>query len=413
MSNEIPSTATRSLAFVACVVASLASGRIANAQFTSALDLGTRTVQPNTTTWQNALVISPFARYDHARFSIDGRWTAMHGETRYANGFGGLEATYISPARAGFQHSVDGYTRRTLLNETLPLNSMGTDTRLSYRVGNGGVWLGHQMMRDNKSTPFSPIPRVSGGVWRQWGNAVITLGLSSGDGLGVTRQETHFVRKFSRAGIDTGVLALPDTGIMVWDTVNTRDRSNTNAAELAMHWASGRLAFRGSVGSRFRTSTMPNENWGQAEATFSVGPDVALVAAGGVQPSSIAYGVPRARFAQLGIRIAPSALLRPRLPASVRPTAAAFEVADGNRGLRTLRIRIPDARTVELSADFTNWKPVSLTSSGADRWETTLRIAPGMHRVAIRVNGDEWTPPPGVTTVPDEFQGTVGVIVIK
>ena len=413
MSNEMPSAATRSLTIVACVVASLASAPGAGAQFTSALEVGTRTVQPNTTTWQNALVISPFARYDHSRFSIDGRWTAMHGETRYANGFGGLEATYISPARAGFQLSVDAYTRRTLLNEVLPVNSLGSDTRLSYRVGNGGVWLGHQLMRDNKSTPFSPTPRVSGGVWRQWGNAVVTLGLSSGDGLGTTRQATRLVREFSRPGIDTGVFARPDTGIMMLDTVETRDRSSSNAAELAMHWASGRLAFRGSVGSRFRTSTMPNENWGQAEATFAVGPDVALVAAGGVSPSSIAYGVPRSRFAQFGIRIAPSALLRPRLPASVRPTAAAFEVADGNRGLRTLRIRIPYARTVELSADFTDWKPISLTSSGADRWETTLTIAPGMHRVAIRVNGDEWTPPPGVSTVPDEFQGTVGVIVIK
>jgi hypothetical protein len=412
MSNEIPSTATRSLAVAACLVASLAFGRNAAAQFTSALDIGTRTVQPNATTWQNALVISPFARYDHARFSIDGRWTAMHGETRYANGFGSLEATYVTPARAGFQLSVDGYTRRALLNEALPVNSTGADTRLSYRVGKGGVWVGHQMMCDNKSTPFSPIPRISGGLWRQWGNAVITLGLSSGDGPGTTHQQTRLVRKFSQPG-DTGTLALPDTGIVAWDTVNTRDRGNTNAAELAMHWASGRLAFRGSVGSRFRSSTMPNENWGQAEATFAVGPDVALVATGGIHPSSIAYGVPRARFAQLGIRIAPSALLRPRLPAAVRPTAAAFEVANENRGLRTLRIRIPDARTVELSADFTNWKPVSLTSSGVDRWETTLRIAPGMHRLAIRVNGDEWTPPPGVSAVPDEFQGTVGVIVVK
>jgi len=138
-----------------------------------------------------------------------------------------------------------------------------------------------------------------------------------------------------------------------------------------------------------------------------------LVAAGGVSPSSIAYGVPRARFAQLGLRIAPSALLRPRLPASVPPTAAAFEVADGNRGLRTLRIRIPDARTVELSGDFTNWKPVALTRGATDQWEATLPIAPGMHRLAIRVNGDAWTPPPGITAVPDEFQGTVGVITVK
>jgi hypothetical protein len=269
------------------------------------------------------------------------------------------------------------------------------------------------MMRDNKPTPNSPIPRVTGGVWRQWGNAVFTLGLSSGDGLGQTRRETQLVRQYSRPGIDTGVFTRPDTGIMVLDTVDIRSRSNTNAAELAMHWAAGRLAFRGSVGSRLRSGSQPNENWGQAEATFAVSTDIALVASGGVAPSSIAYSVPRARFAQLGIRIAPSTLLRPRLPAAVRPTAAAFDVVAGDRGLRTLRIRIPDARTVELSSDFTNWKPISLTNSGGDRWEATLVIAPGMHRVAIRINGDEWTPPPGVSAVPDEFQGTVGVVVIK
>ena len=413
MSKERSFAPVRSFAVAVCLLAALTPGQTARGQFMSAVDVGTRTVQPNTTTWQSAVVISPFARYDHARFSIDGRWTAMHGETRYSNGFGSLEATYISPARAGFQLSVDGYTRRSLVNESLPVSSTGADTRLSYRFGNGGAWLGHQVMRDNKSTPFSPIPRVSGGVWRQWGNAVITLGLSSGDGVGRTRRETRLVREFSRPGIDTGALARPDTGIFVLDTVDIRDRHNSNAAELAMHWAAGRFAFRGSVGSRFRSSAMPNENWGEAEATFAIGPDVAIVGAGGVHPSSMAYGVPRARFAQLGIRIAPSALVRPRLPAAVRPKAAAFEVTDGNRGLRTLHIRIPDARTVELSADFTNWKPISLTSSSAGQWETTLLIAPGMHRVAIRVNGDEWTPPPGVSTVADEFQGTVGIIVIR
>ena len=46
-------------------------------------------------------------------------------------------------------------------------------------------------------------------------------------------------------------------------------------------------------------------------------------------------------------------------------------------------------------------------------WEVTLAIAPGMHCLAIRVDGDAWTPPPGVSAVPDEFQGTVGVIVVK
>ena len=405
MSNDIPSTASRAFGAVLCLVASLAPASATHAQFTSALDIGTRTVQPNTTTWQNAIVISPFARYDHSRFSIDGRWTAFHGETRYANGFGSLEATYISPVRAGFQLSVDGYTRRSLVNDELPVNSTGADTRLSYRVGSSGLWFGHQIMRDNKSTPISAIPRISGGAWRQWGRAVFTLDLSSGDGPMTTRKEAKLVRQPPQfAG---------DTGMFIMDTVSIANRTNASAAELALHWASGRLAFRGSLGSRFLAASEPNETWGKAEATFAVAPDIALVAAGGTHPSSIAYGVSRARFAQLGVRIAPSTLLRPRLPASVRPTAAAFDVANGERGLRTLRVRIPDARTVELSGDFTNWKPISLTSTGGDRWEATIAIAPGMHRVAIRVNGEEWTPPPGVSAVPDEFQGTVGVIVIK
>jgi len=43
----------------------------------------------------------------------------------------------------------------------------------------------------------------------------------------------------------------------------------------------------------------------------------------------------------------------------------------------------------------------------------TLPIAPGVHRLAIRVDGDRWTTPPGVVTVADEFQGTVGVIVVR
>jgi hypothetical protein len=141
--------------------------------------------------------------------------------------------------------------------------------------------------------------------------------------------------------------------------------------------------------------------------------DVALIAAAGVHPSSATYGVSRARYMQLGVRIAPNALLKPRLPTAVRPAAVAFEVKDGDRGLRTLRIRVASARTVELSGDFTGWKPIPLTRGDDDRWETTIPIAPGMHRLAIRVDGDAWTPPPGVTTVPDEFQGTVGVIIVK
>jgi 1,4-alpha-glucan branching enzyme len=115
---------------------------------------------------------------------------------------------------------------------------------------------------------------------------------------------------------------------------------------------------------------------------------------------------------ELGARVSLGALRRPRLPRGVRPTAAAFQVEE-DRGARRLRVRVPNARSVELAGDFTNWQPIALRQGDTDEWEVTLPIAPGVHRVAIRVDGDSWTTPPGVAAVADEFQGTVGVIVVR
>jgi hypothetical protein len=180
-----------------------------------------------------------------------------------------------------------------------------------------------------------------------------------------------------------------------------------------MHWARGRLALTGTLGARLLARNEPNEAWASAQGTFALTPELALVAGTGVRPSSAVYGVSRARFLDVGVRVAPRALLRPRLPTSVRPVAAAFELGEESRGRRTIRVRVPQARTVELSGDFTGWKPVALAATGNDRWETTLVIPAGVHRLAIRVDGERWTAPPGISTVADEFQGTVGVIVVQ
>jgi hypothetical protein len=46
-------------------------------------------------------------------------------------------------------------------------------------------------------------------------------------------------------------------------------------------------------------------------------------------------------------------------------------------------------------------------------WEASLAIAPGTHRINVRINGDRWTEPPGVPSVEDEFAGRVGIIIIQ
>jgi hypothetical protein len=405
----------------ACLVGAsgfLAFARPVSAQFASAIDLSSRSTQPTANEWQSQLAVSPFMRFDHPRLALDARWTAVGGSGQQLDGFGNIGATYFSPTRAGMQLSLAGFADRTMLNESFAVSRIGADARLSYRLGNSGAWLGREVGRDNKSTPGSPVPHYSAGAWRQWRSVVMTLSLSSvGSREGARAASTH---REVRPALN-GPLAPIDSqrNFRSLDTVTVVDSGSAGRqhdwrdAELGLHWSVGRLAFDGVLGNRFSATNQPNETWGQLQSAFSLGPDIALITSTGIRPSSAAYGIARSRFVELGFRVSPSALRRPRLPSGVRPTAAAFQVDDAEHGARRLRIRVPGARSVELSGDFTNWQPISLERGDGDEWETTLVITPGMHRVAIRVDGDAWTTPPGIAAVQDEFQGTVGIIVVK
>jgi hypothetical protein len=68
---------------------------------------------------------------------------------------------------------------------------------------------------------------------------------------------------------------------------------------------------------------------------------------------------------------------------------------------------------VELESDVTGWSPVTLGPLGGGRWAAELELAPGIHQLALRVDGGLWLPPPGLPTAPDGFGGTVGVWVVE
>ena len=422
MSNGSHSLASRRVLGLVVVVACVARPIGLSAQLTTAIDLSSRSARPSANIWQSQLAVSPFLRWDHPRLALDARWTAASGDAGRVSGFGNLGATYFSPTRAGLQLSVAGFADRTLLNETFAVSRFGADSRLSYRSGGTGAWVGREVSGDNRRSAVSPVPNYSAGAWRQWGNAMVTFSLSSfGSREGERQQSVRFVTRPAIIGqppsnaADSATrsnLGLLDT-ITVVDSGSAGRRRDWRDAQLGLRWGAGRVAFQGLVGTRFSTTNQPNETWGQVQGSLALAPDVALIAAGGVHPSSAAYGIARARFMELGVRLSPTALRRPRLPSGVRPSAAAFQIDEAGRGQRTLRVRVPDARSVELSADFTGWKPIALTRNDADQWEATLPITPGLHRLTIRVDGDSWTIPPGVVSVPDEFHGTVGVIIVK
>ena len=397
----------RTLALLTALAAEVALATSASAQFTSAIDFSSRTGQPNTGPWASQLAVSPFARFDNSRFTLDGRWTAVGGDGQRLNGYRQL-GRYVLLAKPRRPSALGRGIRRSCAAQRSLRGFENRDGR-SPLVSNRECWRMARprgLARQQVDADLASAPFLS--------RHVETVGQRSSFALHSHHSDRSRVRG-PPARIRRKRLSPADTLVTttVFDSASSGTRRDWSDAELGLHWSGGRLAFQALVGTRFSVTNQPNETWGQVQGSLALARDIALIAVTGVQPSSTVYGLPRARFVELGFRVAPSALLHPRLPGVVRPSVAAFQVDAAENGRRTLRIRIPDARSVELSGDFTSWKPVALKRSDSDAWETTLPIAPGMHRLAIRVNGDAWTPPPGTTAVPDEFQGTVGVIVIK
>jgi 1,4-alpha-glucan branching enzyme len=82
-------------------------------------------------------------------------------------------------------------------------------------------------------------------------------------------------------------------------------------------------------------------------------------------------------------------------------------------GLREIRIRAPEVRSIELMGDFTNWKAISLSDAGSGWWIVALPIKTGLHEINVRVNGGEWVTPPGLLQKHDEFGSSVGILVVE
>jgi hypothetical protein len=112
----------------------------------------------------------------------------------------------------------------------------------------------------------------------------------------------------------------------------------------------------------------------------------------------------------LGIRLAPGPHLFPHFvnAPKVGASECTVRIAGGNA---TIEVRAPSAAHVELSGDFTRWTPMSLEHGSGDRWIMTTRLAPGVHRFVVRVDGGSWLPAPGLPQTVDSYEGTVSVIV--
>jgi len=194
--------------------------------------------------------------------------------------------------------------------------------------------------------------------------------------------------------------------------------STTNQSSLALWsdlegrvaWSSGRATFDAVVGSRPSVAGLQSALWTRIGVGYTLSTRLALVGSVGNDPARLGLGVPGTRFASLSLRVNP--WRTPKLGWPVEQPAA-FTLKLEGAGSYRITYRATNASMVEFSGDFDKWRPVSLVQTRTGVWEATIAIAPGTYHVNVRVNGERWVAPTGLPQAEDDFNGTVGVLVVR
>lgn len=205
-------------------------------------------------------------------------------------------------------------------------------------------------------------------------------------------------------------------------------------AAAVLTYTTARLSLGASTSWRVpRKDTRGSSRGAAVTATVPLSRDVAFVVQAGEQLADLVRGLPRTRFSTLAVRWHPWAggafrrstrALADAGRGTLAGTAGAVTLIPDVRGDEvllvrregqgtvTLSIAAPREAIVEVACSATDWAPVRLTVHDGRQWVHTITLPSGAHKVAVRVNGDTWRAPRGLTAVDDDFGGKAGVVVI-
>lgn len=222
-----------------------------------------------------------------------------------------------------------------------------------------------------------------------------------------------------------GTAAFPPTLTATMQPTRTADTLRFTDAQVAMALPLlNRFELRASLGGRTGAALAvrgrDDRVWGDVGLTAWLDDRMALVAAAGTYPVDPTQGFPSGQFISIALRVGGRRLTAPQPTAREQRARRAAKSA-GVRAFEAqrlagdrvrLRVRAPDARTVDLMGDPTTWVPVALTPAENGWWAIVIAAAPGAHELVVRVDGGEWVVPPGLPVVVDEFGGRTGRLVI-
>lgn len=352
--------------------------------------------------WQRESRLAPALRYDAPMGFLRLDASALERSGSLLLDRAAIDGAVSSPTLGPLRLSLTGQFRDARM-DTAQVATLGSALSIKHR--GSGAWIG--TMHDRAS-----VAQYQLGVWRVIRSAMISV-VSRSRAASVSERSQMWV--FDSTFTDTGGWQ-PYTRLIDRSSMHrTRRWSDTEAR---LDWSGGRVALsamftRTNLVAQDSMSPSRRMMWGSVSAAVLLNHRVSLVGSLGTLPTGVRANASQSRYATVGLRFAPAALLRDPPPAAVRPSASAFRILPTEPGVYRVIVRSPGARSVELSGDFNQWKPVTLTQTTPDVWEVTLPLPAGTHRVNVRINGDSWTAPPGLPSVDDEFNGRVGLLVVK
>jgi hypothetical protein len=374
-------------------------------QLSGTLDMGAGTYRPERAIPGGIASIVPALRYTAGPLELNalgvysdapaGRWNFQGGTEAIARrpAFGFLLLEASGKAEWTSHYRVQGTT--TFSGGVRAYTATGSRTR---------AWVGRTFGRATALGARRPLRRTEVG-----GSAMLG--------------RVHLAFTLANTTVDRSYMLTPgDPREPVADTIaaypeptaqNQVDRLALTDAVLSGRWRFRSFDFDASVGRRFSRSTPETVIWGLS-VSRDLAPTLALVGAAGRAGSDPVTSVPGARYVAVGLRLKLGAPVTASLPARpVADASAPFRIGPAVAAGREIVVRATDAEMVELAGDFTDWKPVVLHRWGADSWRTLLPVSPGLHRLAVRIDGGEWRAPPGTRPVESEFGGQVAEIVVE
>ena len=274
-------------------------------------------------------------------------------------------------------------------------------TRLHVASDTRGAWLASS----GAAAGGENLPLVGGGAWLKHGQITFTMQVVHF--LGRMRVVQPQASASRQAPADTE----STTGLVPSETSELSvDVRLLTGAETAASWTLQRLELQSRVGIAVGVH-QPPAHWGEMRVSYWARPSLALFAR-----ARSAAEVPAALEPVRGNQAAVGIQLAPGRGSGGPPTRDSRVQGVKVERLEPLRYRIvlrTVARSVEVSSDATGWTAVAARRLGLNWWEAVLPLTPGIHRIAMRVDGGVWIPPPGIPTTLDEFGGQVGLIVVE